>query len=143
MACLSFLGCVSKLLAPYHWRQKWRGPSLQHHGINLSLVDDSFFALFRLGKRIFPEKAKAGAKKEGARGGSLGTFCHPPFPGHFSGLLPGPPFPWENKGQGYSLKTPKTSLNKESRPFLLGDRVETVFPLFLPLAIAVFGGPEG
>ena len=36
-----------------------------------------------------------------------------------------------------------TSLSKASRPFFLGDSTFGVFPLFLPLAIAAFGGPEG
>ena len=41
-----------------------------------------------------------------------------------------------------TLKT-LTSLNEESRPFLLGDKAFGVFPLFLALAITAFGGPEG
>ena len=36
----------------------------------------------------------------------------------------------------------RTSLFKEVRPFLLGDNSIGVFPLFLPLAITAFGGPE-
>ena len=36
-----------------------------------------------------------------------------------------------------------TSLNKEVRPFFLGDNSTwRVFPLFPPLAITVFRGPE-
>ena len=41
-----------------------------------------------------------------------------------------------------TLKT-LTSLNKEVRPFFLSDNRIWHFPLFLPLAIAAFGGPEG
>ena len=41
-----------------------------------------------------------------------------------------------------SLKT-LTSLNKESRPFFLGDTSIWSFPSFLPLAITAFGVPEG
>ena len=41
-----------------------------------------------------------------------------------------------------SLKT-RTSLNKEVRPFFLSDNSIWSFPLFLPLAITAFGGPEG
>ena len=41
-----------------------------------------------------------------------------------------------------TLKT-LTSANKESRPFFLGDKCMWSFPLFLPLAITVFRGPEG
>ena len=42
-----------------------------------------------------------------------------------------------------TLKT-LTSLNKEVRPFYLGDNSIWRFPsLFLPLAITAFGGPEG
>ena len=40
------------------------------------------------------------------------------------------------------LKT-LTSLNKEVRPFFLSDNSIWSFPLFLPLAITAFGGPEG
>ena len=40
------------------------------------------------------------------------------------------------------LKT-LTSLNKEVRPFFLGENSIWSFPLFLPLAITAFGGPEG
>ena len=35
-----------------------------------------------------------------------------------------------------------TSLNKESRPFFQGDNSIWSSPLFLPLAIAAFGGPQ-
>ena len=41
-----------------------------------------------------------------------------------------------------SLKT-LTSLKKEEGPFFLGDNSIWSFPLFLPLAITAFGGPEG
>ena len=40
-----------------------------------------------------------------------------------------------------SLENPNP-LNKEVRPFFLGDNRLGVFPLFLPLAIRAFGGPE-
>ena len=40
-----------------------------------------------------------------------------------------------------TLKT-LTSLNKEVRPFLLSDNSIWSSPLFLPLAITAFGGPE-
>ena len=44
---------------------------------------------------------------------------------------------------GASLKT-LASLNKEVRPFFLSDAIAFgVIPLFLPLAITAFGGPEG
>ena len=44
---------------------------------------------------------------------------------------------------GGALKT-LTSLNKEVRQFFLGDNLAFgVFPLFFPLAITAFGGPEG
>ena len=45
----------------------------------------------------------------------------------------------------YRLQTLKTltSLNKEVRPFFLSDNSIWSFPLFLPFAIAAFGGPEG
>ena len=36
-----------------------------------------------------------------------------------------------------------TSLDKESRPLLLSDDRIWSFPLFLPLAITAFRGPEG
>ena len=36
-----------------------------------------------------------------------------------------------------------TSLNKEVRPFFLGDIAFGVFPLLLLLAIAAFRGPAG
>ena len=43
-----------------------------------------------------------------------------------------------------TLKNGLTSLNKEVRPFFLGDnRIWSLLPLFLPLAITAFGGPEG
>ena len=45
-----------------------------------------------------------------------------------------------------TFKNPVTSLNKEVRPSFLGDNSISdfgVFPLFLPLAITAFGGPEG
>ena len=43
-----------------------------------------------------------------------------------------------------TLKNGLTSLNKEVRPFFLGDnRIWSFLPLFLPLAITAFGGPEG
>ena len=41
-----------------------------------------------------------------------------------------------------SLKT-LASLNKDVRPFFLGDNRVWSFPSFLPLAITAFGGPEG
>ena len=44
--------------------------------------------------------------------------------------------------QARTLKT-LTSLNKESRPFFLGDNSIWTFPSFLPLAITTFRGPEG
>ena len=40
------------------------------------------------------------------------------------------------------LKT-LTSLNKEVRPFCLCDNSICISPVFLPLAITAFGGPEG
>ena len=43
--------------------------------------------------------------------------------------------------QTRTLKT-LTSLNKESRPFSFATVAFGVFPLFLPLAITAFGGPE-
>ena len=49
-------------------------------------------------------------------------------------------------GWGSSTRTLKTVTSlfkfKEVRPFLLGDNSIGVFPLFLPLAITAFGGPE-
>ena len=42
---------------------------------------------------------------------------------------------------GMTLKT-LTSLNKEVRPFFLGETSIWRFPLCLPLAITAFGGPE-
>ena len=42
-----------------------------------------------------------------------------------------------------SLLKTLTSLNKESRPFFQATIALGVFPLFLPLAITAFGGPEG
>ena len=36
-----------------------------------------------------------------------------------------------------------TSLNKEVGPFFLSDNSIWSYPLFLPLAITAFGGPEG
>ena len=42
----------------------------------------------------------------------------------------------------HPLKT-RTSLNKEVRPFFLGDNRIWSFPLFLLFAITAFGGPEG
>ena len=45
---------------------------------------------------------------------------------------------------GSSLKNGLTSLNKDVRTFFLSDdSIFGVFPLFLLLAITVFGGPEG
>ena len=44
-------------------------------------------------------------------------------------------------GFGPSLKT-LTSLNKESRPFFLGDNSMRSLPSVLPLAITACGGPE-
>ena len=41
----------------------------------------------------------------------------------------------------HPLKT-RTSLNKEVRPFFLGDNRIWSFPLFLLFAITAFGGPE-
>ena len=41
------------------------------------------------------------------------------------------------------LENPVTSLNKESRPFFLGDNSIWSTDLFLPSAITAFGGPEG
>ena len=43
---------------------------------------------------------------------------------------------------GKPLKT-LTSLVKEARPFVLGENSIWSFPLFLPLPITAFGGPEG
>ena len=68
--------------------------------------------------------------------------------------------PWDDPGQGQTQCVPGTnpghtlifllealktltSLNKEVRPFSLGDKSIWSFPLFLPLAITAFGGPEG
>ena len=48
---------------------------------------------------------------------------------------------------GYRLRGPTlktlTSLNKEVRPFSQAIIAFGVIPLFLPLAITAFGGPEG
>ena len=47
--------------------------------------------------------------------------------------------------RGFRPSGPKTLnfLNKEFRPFFLGGNSIWNFPLFLPLAITGFGGPEG
>ena len=62
---------------------------------------------------------------------------------------------WEFRGQSPHTQGPDlrccittlkalTSLNKEVRPFFLGDKsIWSFFPAFLPIAITAFGDPEG
>ena len=62
------------------------------------------------------------------------------------GVDPEPALGWKDvfrkRAEYGSLKT-LTSLNKEVRSFFLSDNSIWSFPLFLPLAIAAFGAPEG
>ena len=51
-------------------------------------------------------------------------------------------FPATRTPNSHTLKT-LTSLNKEVRPFFLGDNSIWSVPLFLLLAITAFGDPEG
>ena len=122
-----------------------RGPKSAKRSRKRVKIDyfSTILTLFRLGFGLFGPQ---GRKGPGTHFRTLFATFGPKGPNDpCSGQKFSQPLS-KNKGIGIwvcisTLKT-LTSLNKEVRPFFLAIIAFGVFPLFLPLAITAFGGPE-